>query len=273
MPVLFEWYKFVASVGFVFANLVQDSPAVRNDITHRDYVVLTGLLNRCSRLMLANVALSHEGKFGESTSILDRCIFESCVILSWLLINTNDDRFDRCFASGFKTELELKDQIMQAVEERGGEHLSIEDRMLNSIDNHFVEVGFDDELVRATPGLPDMAAMLDFLGHQRLSYTVGQRIGSHFVHGTWVGLRMHYLQKQDDGTFQPTNNVEPHVNQFVFIPFIVIDTIKDFITFIFQGVEEEQEAMIGMMDGIIEEIQNVNQEIVGADFHVAEGEH
>jgi hypothetical protein len=59
----------------------------------------------------------------------------------------------------------------------------------------------------------------------------------------------------------------------VFIPFIVIDTIKDFITFIFQGVEEEQEAMIGMMDGIIEEIQNVNQEIVGADFHVAEGEH
>jgi hypothetical protein len=78
-PVLFEWYKYVAIIANYFACLRQDSPAVRK-FPHSHYAALVGMLNRCSRLMHSNVALSHEGLFGETTAILDRCIFETSVL-------------------------------------------------------------------------------------------------------------------------------------------------------------------------------------------------
>jgi len=77
-PILFEWYKFVGTLCNFFASIRPDSPAVRS-IPPVHYAVMIGLLNRCSRLMLSNVTLSHEGLFGETTALLDRCIFESCV--------------------------------------------------------------------------------------------------------------------------------------------------------------------------------------------------
>jgi hypothetical protein len=185
-PVLFEWYKFVGGLCVTFANLLQDSPVVRKDIGKRDYGILIGLINRCARLILANVALSHKGNFGESTSILDRCIFESCVILSWLCNSNIGDKFERYIASGLKTELELKSEVIKSVEARNGVVLNIEKRMLHSVNECLSEAGFDDEKIKNTKCLPDLAAMLNSLGHQRLSYTTGQRIGSHHVHGTWV---------------------------------------------------------------------------------------
>lgn len=100
-PVLFEWYKFVGALAVTFACLRRESPALRS-IPEDEYAILIGLLNRFARLMLANVALSHEGGFGETTSIIDRSIFESCVILSWLCRTRDIDRFVRYKASGLK---------------------------------------------------------------------------------------------------------------------------------------------------------------------------
>ena len=121
-PVLFEWYKYVASLSFIFANLQQKTPFVRKDISQINYGILIGLLNRCARIMLANVALSHKGEFGESTMILDRSIFESCIKLIWLCKSYKiGDRFDRYIASGLKTQLELRDQVQKGISERGGE--------------------------------------------------------------------------------------------------------------------------------------------------------
>src|SRR3982750_4780570 len=77
-PVLFEWYKYAGQLACVFASLRADSPAISAP-RPRDYAVLVGLLARVSRLMLANVALSHNGLFGETTAIVDRCIFESAM--------------------------------------------------------------------------------------------------------------------------------------------------------------------------------------------------
>ncbi len=82
-PVLFEWYKFVSGMSITFANLQRDSPALRN-IPEIEYTILVGLINRIAKLMFSNIHLSFEGKFGETTAILDRCIFESCVISTWL---------------------------------------------------------------------------------------------------------------------------------------------------------------------------------------------
>src|SRR6266480_119580 len=70
----------------VAAHIQRSTLAFRH-IPSQHYHVLVGLLNRCARLMLSNIALSHEGKFGETTAIIDRCIFETAVKLTWLCID------------------------------------------------------------------------------------------------------------------------------------------------------------------------------------------
>lgn len=105
-PVLFEWYQFVGALCNFFARVRLESRDIR-EIPPIQYSVLVALLNRCSRLMLANTALSHEGRFGETTAILDRCIFESVVKLMWLCAKADDESFMRLILEGLKSDIEF----------------------------------------------------------------------------------------------------------------------------------------------------------------------
>lgn len=268
-PVMFEWYKFVGGLCVTFANLLQESPCIRKDISNRNYGIFIGLINRCARLILANVALSHEGKFGESTSILDRCIFESCVILSWLCNSNIVDKFERYIASGLRTELELKSEIQKSIEKRGGTVLNIENRMLNSVNDCLSEAGFDDDKIKNTKGLPDLAAMLTSIGHQRFSYTAGQRIGSHHVHGTWVGLRNHYIVLDEKSVYRTKQSTDTHINQYVYITYIVLEALSDFVNFVFESDDEGKETILNLFEDTAEEITKLNIEAVGFDFDSA----
>jgi DNA invertase Pin-like site-specific DNA recombinase len=158
-PVLFEWYKFVGSLCFCVVHLRPDSPAYQ-DIPRQNYYVLVGLLNRCARLMLSNVALSHEGKFGETTAIVDRCIFESSVKIIWLCHSTSnsDEEFTRYLADGLKTELEFKARIEADIAANGGTIMPIQERMLRSIDNHIAASGLTPDGIRSAKKQRDLAA-------------------------------------------------------------------------------------------------------------------
>lgn len=224
-PILFEWYKFVGSLCFCVTHIRPDSPAYRR-IPSQHYYVLAGLLNRCARLMLSNVALSHERKFGETTAIVDRCIFESAVKLIWLCQSASDEEFTRYLADGLKTELEFKARIEADIAESGGAILPIQARMLKSIDNHIAASGLTPDGIRSAKKQRDIAAMIDGLGYDRLFYIVAQKIGSHHIHGTWPALIFHYLEKRDDAegfAFGPSADpCDTHINQFMFTPLIVL---------------------------------------------------
>lgn len=264
-PILFEWYKFAGALCNFFASIRPDSPAVR-PIPSVHYAVLIGLLNRCSRLMLSNVALSHEGLFGETTALLDRCIFESCVKVTWLCECKATDGFLRLIADGLKTELELKAKILANVEARDEQLLEIEKRMLSSIDRHIRSSGLTEAEIASAKRLPDLAAMIDGLGHDRLMYIVGQRIGSHHVHGTWPSLRMHYLEENEDRMLVPRDhNCSTHVNQYVFVPLVVLNAMRSFIRVIFAD-QEDITPMEGLIESIELEIGKVNEEVVRNDF-------
>jgi len=265
-PVFLEWYKFVGGLCVTFANLRQDSPAVRKDISNRNYGTLIGLINRCYRLILANVALSHKGAFGESTSIIDRCIFESSVILSWLCNSEIEDKFERYIASGLKTELELKSEVQKKIATRNGVILKIEERVLRDVGECLSEAGLDDDQINNTKGLPDLAAMLTLLDHQRLSYTTGQRIGSHHVHGTWVGLRNHYLELEESGRYRTKPHSQTHINQYVYITYIVLESLSNFVNFVFLSHEEDTNVILKLFEDTTEEITKLNSEIIGTDF-------
>ena len=231
-PILFEWYKFVGHLCISFASIRSDSPAIKT-IPPLHYGIFVGLLTRCSRLMLSNVALSHNGLFGETTAIIDRCIFESAVKISWLCAKGTEEFFNRFVADGLKTEIIFKNQINKNIQERNGKTLEIEKRMLNSIENYINLSELDESEITKAKKLPDIASMIEAIDHDRTLYIVGQKMGSHHVHGTWPSLWLHYLVKRD-GVFGPRDhNCETHVNQYVFVPLIVLAAIRDFVMFVF----------------------------------------
>lgn len=263
-PLLFEWYKYVGLLSSFYSCIRSDSAAVRS-LPTLHYATLVGLLNRCSRLILANVALSHKGLFGETTAILDRCIFESAVKVIWLCTKGDDEGFSRFIADGLKTELELKKKIEKNISDRGGSILAIEKRMLTSISNFVSCSGLTEPEIESAKKLPDLAAMIDVIGQDRLLYLVGQKIGSHHVHGTWPSLWLHYLNEQD-GMLGPRDHDCPtHINQYVFVPLLVLQAADAFVNFI---CHDQRDAVdwSGLLDSVREEILRLYAEHVGDDF-------
>jgi Family of unknown function (DUF5677) len=267
-PILFEWYKYTAIIANIIASIQLESAAA-NPVSKPHYGALIGLLNRCSRLMLANVALSHEGLYGETTAIIDRCIFESAVKVLWLTKQEAGTGFSRYIAEGLKTELALKSEIDARVEEREGRKLPIEERMLSSIERYLRVSGLTAPEIASAKKLPDLASMLDNLGNERLAYVVGQKIGSHHVHGTWPSLLMHYLEWDEEHNFRPRDhNASTHVNQYVFIPLMVLGAAKAFSQWLMQ--EPEARALVDLLNAIESELVKINSEVIGDDFSIVE---
>jgi hypothetical protein len=268
-PILFKWYKYVGIIAIKIACIERTSAAVRT-IPAPHYGALIGLLNRCSRLMLANIALSHNGLFGETTAILDRCIFESTVKVLWLCEQNSDEAFGRFFAEGLKTELVLKSEIQKRVSERDGQILQIEERMLTSIEQYLATSGLSDKEIRASKKLPDLASMIQNLGRDRLAYVVGQKIGSHHVHGTWPSLLLHYLNWDTEGSFLPRDHdCSTHVNQYVFVPLMVLWALKTFCSYLTVDPADVQ-PLLDLLQSIEDEMLRINQEVIGSDFEAAE---
>jgi hypothetical protein len=266
-PVFFEWYKYVGILCNFCASIRPDSPAVRKlPVLH--YAVLVGLLNRCSRLMLANVALSHDGLFGETTSILDRCIFESAIKITWLSKQRNEECFRRFIADGLKTEVEFKTLIGQIISERTGKQFEIESRMLESINNYIASSGLSEEEIIQSKKLPDFASMIKSIGGNRLLYIAGQKIGSHHIHGTWPSLRFHYLDEDDGFLIPRDHDCRTHVNQYAYISFFLIHAMRAFIEHICSE-QKDVEVFVDLFNSIENEIRNLYSEVVGNDFDEA----
>jgi hypothetical protein len=266
-PVFFEWYKYVGLLCNFCASIRPDSPAVRK-LSTLHYAVLVGLLNRCTRLMLANVALSHDGLFGETTSILDRCIFESAIKIIWLSVRRDEECFRRFIADGLKTEVEFKTLIGQMVSERAGVELEIESRMLESINNYITSTGLSEEEITKSKKLPDLASMINSIGGNRFLYIAGQKMGSHHIHGTWPSLRFHYLDEHDGFLAPRDHDCPTHVNQYAYISIFLIHAMRAFIEYVCIGQEDAQ-VFADRFDSIEKEIRNLYSEVVGNDFEEA----
>lgn len=264
-PVLFEWYKFTAQICNFFARIDLNSAFIR-EIQSVHYAVLSGSLNRCSRLMLANINLSHQGLYGETTAILDRTIFETAIKVAWLCAQSSDESFIRFLADGLKTELELKQKILSSIEARQGESLPIEDRMLQSISQHIGDSGLEEGVIGDARKLPNLYAMLENLGLDRLIYISMQKIGSHHVHGTWPSLKFHYLRKSEDGAWCPRDH-DCHTDQiqYAVISLLVLSAIESFVEFICRD-EDDREGLGQVLVATSREIEAIIKVTNNQDF-------
>lgn len=262
--ILFEWYKYVGRISNYFASVELRSPAIR-DISKIHHSVLIGLLNRCSRLILSNVTLSKEGRFRETTSIIDRSIFESAIKLSWLCIKQDEESFNRFIAEGLKTEVEFKDIIKQKINSNEGKIKIVEDNMLTSIENYINKSGLDEETIKKSKKLPNLAQMIEDIGKDRLAYVVGQRIGSHHVHGTWVSLWFDYLTEEDGIVYPRDHNCPTHSNQYVYISLSVLEALSGYVKYLFLD-QVMCEEIIGLLEAATQEIVDILHEMSKSDY-------
>jgi hypothetical protein len=263
-PVLFEWYKFVGSLVTIVSNIQYESPAFQG-IPRQHFHVLIGLLNRCARLMLANVALSHEGRFGETTAIIDRCIFETAIKTIWLCTDRTDDKFTRYLADGLGSELALKGEIARNIVARSGRELKIETRMLASIARTLAAAGLDEARVQEIPRLPPLDQMVAAIGLEPSFYIAIQRMGSHHVHGTWPSLLFHYLEETHDHQFIARDHNSPtHVNQYLSVPLIVLQAMTAYNSYAFK--EQEANAFNQLIESVEKELWQLHSEVARDDF-------
>jgi len=140
--------------------------------------------------------------------------------------------------------------------------------MLKSINKYFCRSELTEDQIVLSKKLPDLASMINVIGKDRLAYVVGQRIGSHHVHGTWVSLWYHYLEEHDNGAIHlRDHNCETHVNQYAYISLVVLDAIKAFVEYVCKD-SDDIEGMAMLIVAVSEEIQKIYQEVVGSDFDV-----
>jgi hypothetical protein len=217
--------------------------------------------------MLANVALSHQGVFGETTAIIDRCIFESAVKIIWLVNSQDKEKFRRFIADGLKTELELKDEIDSIIASRDGHQLVIEKRMLESIQRAIDSSGMSAQEIADTKKLPDLATMINAGGDNRFLYLAGQKIGSHHVHGTWVSLMRHYLQ-DEDGEIRPRDHdVRTEDIQFIVTSMLVLSAIEGFLWYVLVP-HDAQKLLLRCVNTVRDEIRKIQVEVAGNDYEL-----
>lgn len=254
-PILFEWYKYVSILSNTAACIAPESPAFR-DVPPVYFAVLIGLLNRCSRLMLSNTALSSTGRFGETTRLVDRCIAESAIKIQWLCHKDNDDSFRRFLADGLKKDLELRRHIEENIAARNGDVLVIESRMLGSIQDKISQAGLTDEDVIDAKRLPDLYAMCRDIQLSDLAYTGLQRMGSHAVHGTWSDLVFNYLREENGRLVPRDHEIETQDVQFIIVSRLVLAAISDFLMYMAPDANDVAEfsSRIDHVDQRLEEI-------------------
>lgn len=226
----FEWHRTIGLLAVYYSFLLRASPAVKK-ISKLRYIVLTALLSRISRLMMANLRMASEDRHFEAISIIDRSLHETVVKLTWLCKSNDADRFDRYLSDGLKNDLEFKRHILRAIEERGHE-VAIESRMLSSIERSIRTSRIGEERIATVKRLPTLETMMREAGFKDLSYVVVQRMGSHAVHGTWTGLLASAIDiEKSTLKLRPGFN-PPHPNQLMFGGLMVLEAISAFCHFV-----------------------------------------
>jgi hypothetical protein len=267
MPLLFEWHKWTGLVANRVASLDPASPGYLEHPSV-EVAVLRGLLNRASRLMLACLRLASSHKHAEAIRLLNRSVCETAVLVQWLCKSGSGDAFRRYLAKGLDAELRLKKHIEDNIRNRGGAIHVIEKRMLHVIGEFCALAQMTEEEVRATKPLPDFASMLRSLGHDELSYTVLQRLGSHAVHGTWPDLLSHYLEVENGIFTLSDNTIAPEGPEFVASSTLVLEAVGSFATYVLRDDEFVSE-MVHMVHEAIAEIVRIYRLAAGDDHSAA----
>lgn len=267
--VLFEYYKNTAVFTGVCSSLMYESEVWAGG-SRRLWVVLTGLLKRCERLMAAHLEFFQDDRYGDSTYILDRSLLETCINIRWLSDDPTEERLKRYFEDSLSSDRDLHAEITKNIEKRGGTVLKIEARMLRSLRRNLELAGYSEADYPSLRRGVNLASKMDAIGERRFIYTVIGKLGSHAVHGTWANLLQVYLDEDDEGKLSPAKSFPgSHVNQYIVGTIFTLDACMEYVQNCFED-SLETTYLIEAMRSHQKEISELNLEVVGDDYSSSE---
>jgi hypothetical protein len=165
---------------------------------NRSEAIIGGSLIRMTKLLDAILDQTCRHRL-ETSFILSRLLFETCVNTAYLMADPKEEQFTSFIAYSLQNEGKLLSRIEENVASRNGEILPIEERMLRSIQKTFDESGFQREDLPAkrmrdwSPlSIRDRADLLGLVDWYDTIYANGSQI----VHGNWSDLYQHHLVRE-----------------------------------------------------------------------------
>ncbi|HUT21871.1 MAG TPA: DUF5677 domain-containing protein [Candidatus Bipolaricaulota bacterium] len=248
----FDLYRETAMVAVLASHLYESYQPERSALP-RDQAIGIGLIVRISKFMSSVLALlcDKEREHGEVIMSLNRCIIESAINLKFFCEEALELDFEEFVKSSLKPEKEAYDSIQKNISKRGST-LPIEKRMLNSINLTFRTSGIKEvSELTSIPKRKNYKDILTIMGMESF-YPFFQGIPSHAIHGTWVDLILHHLEKTDDG-FRP--KPEPTVTDARLlcpINLIILTAIQSYIKKYFIHDSEVFVALVDRISGLLE---------------------
>jgi hypothetical protein len=266
------WYSYISEVCRRVSSIDPHHEHL-NEVAPVSVAVFVGLLNRCSRVMQPVLYLVESGRFGDSIRALNRSVCESAARLWWLVTQNDAEEVVRYLAWGLKSEIEMKDQILENIGQRRGRRQVIERRMLMSIDDTIQASGLTDGEVRAAKKVIDLGSIVKKLNLPRGLYTVTQKFGSHSVHGTWTDLYFHHLERSGDRFMPSCRDVPIDENDLRMTTIFVVDALRAFMFFLLGAREPDTFSEFRKFcDAVVEELVRLQLLTSGDDFELVETE-
>ena len=167
----------------------------------RDEAILGGHLVRLFKLISAFLDQTCQRR-REMTVVIGRMAFECIINLKFLLKNASTELFKSYIHYSLKHEKRLRSDILLNIENRGGEILNIEKRMLRSIDKAFKMSEADPDEIKSKQlknwGGKNLFEKARDVGlDEAYLATIGGP--SHSVHGNWQELLEYNIEFNEDG--------------------------------------------------------------------------
>ncbi len=163
--------------------------------------------------MYAQLPLIVEQKHNEVLMMLDRAILESCLNISWIIENLNEESSKKFVAYAIKKDLDLESLIHENSSNQGRELYEVEKRLINQRKLRIGESWMEElEIRELAKQYPDIKTLFKEVWDNGTMYAFWYTMQSHTVHWDWIWLRyMGYLKNTwgvyapiiDDNEFDP----------------------------------------------------------------------
>jgi hypothetical protein len=211
--IFFDYYIFVIELVTVSVSIRADSPWINKALSKLDWGILVWLLNRIRKTMYAQLPLIVEQKHNEVLMMLDRAILESCLNISWIIENLNEESSKKFVAYAIKKDLDLESLIHENSSNQGRELYEVEKRLINQRKLRIGESWMEElEIRELAKQYPDIKTLFKEVWDNGTMYAFWYTMQSHTVHWDWIWLRyMGYLKNTwgvyapiiDDNEFDP----------------------------------------------------------------------
>lgn len=257
---LYETLKFLG----VFISKVSCIDPIKSEVPNISEIrrtVFIGIINRISRLILSYIHLSEDGLFGETASIIERCLFESCLRLRWLIQDETDERVKIFICDSLKKDVEFKEYI-ESNEKALGYRTSIGTKLCDQIQELLGSSFVEQNQIKKSPRMPSFDKMCKDLELDPIYYLLFQRQRSHSIHGSWTDLYLHYLRKDGNKGFVPRDHdVRIKAEQFLVVIRVLIETMTVYLKTLSTDAKHHD-----FIDAFFKEIKDKIMVIEGIEF-------